>query len=74
MANITLAIPDDLHKRLKKYKEIRWSEAIRAMLEKRLEDLEFMDKIAKNSKLTMKDVEEIGFKIKRGIAKRHGLT
>lgn len=73
MANITLSIPDELHKKLKKHKEIRWSEAIRAILEKRIEDLEFMDNIAKNSKLTMKDVEEIGTKIKRGIAKRHGL-
>ena len=74
MPNITLAIPDELHKRLKRHKEIRWSEAIRAMLEKRIEDLEFMDDLTKNSKLTMKDVEEIGSKIKRGIAKRHGLT
>ena len=73
MPNITLSIPDSLHKRLKKYKEIRWSEAIRAMLEKRIEDLELMDNLTKNSKLTMKDVEEIGVKIKRGIAKRHGL-
>ena len=73
MPNITLSIPDSLHKRLKKHREIRWSEAIRAMLEKRLEDLELMDDLTKNSKLTMKDVEEIGAKIKRGIAKRHGL-
>jgi predicted CopG family antitoxin len=73
MANITLSIPDELHKRLKKHKEIRWSEAIRAILEKRIEDLEFMDNISKNSKLTMKDIEDIGSKIKRGIAKRHGL-
>lgn len=73
MANITLSIPDELHKRLKQYKEIRWSEAIRAMLEKRLEDMELMNNLTKNSKLTMKDVEEIGAKIKRGIAKRHGL-
>ncbi len=73
MPNITLSIPDSLHKRLKKHREIRWSEVIRAMLEKRLEDLEMMDNLTKNSKLTMKDVEEIGAKVKRGIAKRHGL-
>jgi len=73
MPNITLSVPDEVHKIIKKHREIRWSEAIRAMLEKRLEDLEVMDDLTKNSKLTMKDVEEIGAKIKRGIAKRHGL-
>jgi len=73
MPNITLAISDELHQRLKKHREIRWSETIRAMIEKRLNDLELMDDLTKNSKLTMKDVEEIGTKIKKGIAKRHGL-
>lgn len=36
--------------------------------------LELMDKITSKSKLTTKDVEEISNKIKRGIAKRHGLS
>jgi len=73
MANITLAIPDSLHERLKKHSEIRWSEVIRTMLEKRLEDFETMERIVSKSKLTQKDADEIARKIKRGIAKRHGL-
>jgi len=67
MPNITLAIPNELHKKLRKYSEIRWSQVIKKMLEKRLEDLETMEK------LTKKDVDEIGDLIKKGIAKRHGL-
>lgn len=27
--NITLAIPDDIYKKMKKYKEIKWSEVVR---------------------------------------------
>ncbi len=73
MPNITLSIPDSLHKKLKKHREIRWSEVMRAMLEKRLEDFERMEEIAFKSKLTQKDVNEISEKIKKGIAKRHGL-
>ena len=73
MANITLAIPDDLHKRLKAHSEIRWSDVIRKMLENRLNDFEEMEKIVSKSKLTQKDVDEISKKIKKGIAKRHGL-
>jgi len=35
--------------------------------------LEILDSITSKSKLTLKDAEEIGNKIKMGIAKRHGL-
>ncbi len=73
MANITLAIPDSLHKKLRQHREIRWSEVIRQMLQKNLDQLELMDKLVKKSKLTREDVEEIGNKIKKGIAQRHGL-
>jgi len=76
MPNITLSIPEDIHKEIKKHKEIRWSEIARSALErkvKQLNDLEWMDKALAKSKLTEKDAEEIGNKIKRGIAKRFGL-
>lgn len=73
MANITLAIPDSLHARLKKHNEIRWSQVIRQILQRNLDQMELADKIAGKSKLTQKDVDEISRKIKRGIAKRHRL-
>ena len=73
MANMTLSIPDELHKKMKKMSDIRWSEIARRAIEERINDLEVMNKIASKSKLTKKDVEEISSKIKRGIAKRHGL-
>jgi len=70
MANITLAIPDELHKKMKKMSEIRWSEVARRAIEQRVDDLEVMNKIASKSKLTKKDVDEISKKIKRSAAKR----
>lgn len=66
---MTLAIPDNLHKRMKKYSEIRWSTVARKSIEQKIEVLEAMDKIAKKSKLTKKDVDEISRKIKRETAK-----
>ena len=36
MANITLAIPDELHAKMKLMKEIRWSEVSRAAIEARI--------------------------------------
>ncbi len=73
MANITLAIPDSLHKKLREHNEIRWSEVVRKILQRNLEHLEIMDDIVKRSKFTKKDAEKIGDKIKKGIAQRHGL-
>jgi len=29
MPNITLSLPDDIHKKMKKYSEIKWSEVVR---------------------------------------------
>ncbi len=65
MGNMTLAIPDELLKRMKTMSEIRWSEIARKAIEERVNDLEVMNKIASKSKLTMKDVDEFSKKIKR---------
>ena len=40
MANMTLAIPDELHKKMKQMSEIRWSEIARRAIEQRINDLE----------------------------------
>lgn len=73
MVNMTLSIPEELSKRMKLLSEVRWSEVARKAIEKRVSDLELMEKIISKSKLTEKDAEIIGNKIKRGIAIRHGL-
>ena len=74
MVNITLSIPDELQKELKKHDEINWSAVIRKLLVEHLERVRMVEKIAQKSKLTEKDAEEIGNKIKREIAKKHGLV
>jgi predicted CopG family antitoxin len=73
MANITLAIPDDIYAKMKKMKEIRWSEVARGAIKQRMNDLEIMNRITSKSKFTEKDIEKLSEKIKRGIAKKHGL-
>ena len=73
MVNMTLSIPEELFKKMKKFSEIRWSQVARSAIEQRVDDLEVMNKITSKSKLTKKDVEEISKKIKRGIAKKHKL-
>lgn len=73
MANITLAIPDSLHNKIKSHSEIRWSEVIRQLLQKNIEQLEMADKFANKSKLTPIEVNEISEKIDTSVAKKLGL-
>lgn len=74
MTNMTLALPEELHKLMQKHKEIKWSEIARQALWTQAKKLELMDKILSKSELTEEDAEIIGHKIKHGIAKKHGLV
>lgn len=70
MANITLSVPDDLHRRMKKFSEVKWSEVARKAIEKKVRDLEMLDKLTSKSKLTKKDVQEISDRINKNLAKK----
>ena len=40
MTNITLSIEDDVYKKMKKYSEIKWSDFVRKIIQKRIGELE----------------------------------
>lgn len=73
MTNMTLAVPDDLNRIMKRHVEIKWSEVARQALWQQARKMELMDTILSNSNLTEKDALEIGTKINIGVAKKHGL-
>ena len=70
MGNITLAIPEDVHKQMKQFSEVRWSEVARKAFVEKLETLQLAEKLAKKSKITMKDVKDFSKKIKTAASKR----
>ena len=70
---MTLALPDDLNKIMKRHVEIKWSEVARQALWKQARKMELMDKILSNSKITEEDALKLGAKINLGVAKKHGL-
>ena len=74
MTNMTLAVPEDLHRTMQKHKEIKWSEVARQAIMEKARKLELMDKLLAKSELTEEDAERIGHKIKHGMAKRYGLV
>ena len=51
MPNITLAISEDLHARMRQHSEIRWSEVVRKTITQKIEDLDVMDKLTAKNKL-----------------------
>ncbi len=73
MANITLSIPEDLKVELQKHREVNWSAVTRRAMEEHIQKLHIADAIAKKSKLTKKDINELDRLIKKDIAKAHNL-
>ncbi|MFA6887895.1 MAG: hypothetical protein WC254_00180 [Candidatus Woesearchaeota archaeon] len=71
MTNVTFAVPENLYTIIRKHKDIKWSEVVRQAMWEKAKKLELMDKLLANSELTETDANEIGNKIKKGIAKKH---
>ena len=69
MANLTLSMSDDLNEKMKKHTELKWSDIARLAFEKKLLELELVEKLLKNSQLTEEDAEIIGHKVKAKIRK-----
>jgi len=67
MPNLTLAIPEELHEKMKKHSEIRWSEVVRKTIASKVETLDAVEVIAKKSRLTRKDVDELAHKINKEV-------
>ena len=71
MVNITLSIPDDLHKFIKKRREIKWSEIARSAMIRYAEKLKLAERLTSKSKLTEDEALELGELIKGKVWKRH---
>jgi len=70
MPNITLSLPSELHKFVKKHNEINWSEIARRAISAQAKKIQLMEKLVENSDFTEGDVEELDKKIKAGLLKR----
>ena len=57
LANITLAVPDSLHKKMKKHSEFKWSEVARQAIEQKITDAELLDDL-KSISIAEKEYKE----------------
>lgn len=63
MANFTMFLSDALKKRMKVHSHVRWSSAIRSIIERKLDDLEAAERLAQKSRITQEDVKRIALAI-----------
>ncbi len=70
MANITLAIPDELKKGMKEFPEMNWSVIARAAIAKRILLLNKIKEFTKDSELTEEDAIKLGEKVNQSMKKR----
>ncbi len=71
MANLTLAIPDDLKLKMNRFPEINWSEVARQAIVEKTQVLERMQLLLSKSTLTEDETVAIGRDIKRRVARKH---
>jgi len=71
MPSMTLSIPQELHTLIKRHNEIRWSEIARRAMWEYARKLQELDNIAQKSKMTEKDAEMIGKKVKKAVQARY---
>ena len=69
---MTLKVPDDLHEAMRRHPEIRWSEVARRAFKMELDRLDIYDRLLANSRVTQKDVLEIGREINKAVSRKVG--
>lgn len=70
MGTLSVSVPDALREQMIELDEINWSAVARKAFEKKIKEVSFLKKIAKKSKLTDKDADEITAKINKSMAKK----
>ena len=51
MTNITLSVPEDIHREMKHFSEVRWSEVVRKAIIEKIETLKLAERLAALKKL-----------------------
>ena len=68
MPNITLSITEEMKNKMDKHSELRWSNAVRSIIDRKLRDFEEAEKIASKSRLAEKDIKAVLEKVKKSTA------
>ena len=70
MGNMTLSVPEELHRKMKRHTELKWSDVARQAFERKLKETELIESLLNRSSLDEEDAERIGHEIKAKIRQR----
>ena len=70
MTTLTLAIPDEMKKKMDSFPEMNWSEVARQAFMQKIEDMEFLRKFKEKSKLTEGDALRLGKEVSKSVSDR----
>lgn len=71
MVNMTLSVPAELHKLMKKHNDVKWAEVARHAMWTKAKDIELLDKLTAKSTLTIEDVMSLDVDIKKSMWEKH---
>jgi hypothetical protein len=71
MANITLAVPEDIKKEMETFPEINWSVIAREAIKRRIAMLRKFREFTKDSELTEGDAVSLGRALNKSLRKRN---
>ena len=70
MVTITLAVPEDMKKKMEAFPEMNWSAVAREAFQQKIRDLELLRKFRSKSTLTEEDALRLGKEVGRALSKR----
>jgi len=70
MTTLTLAVPDEMKKKMESFPEMNWSEVARQAFMQKIEDMEFLRKFKEKSKLTEVDALRLGKEVSKSVSDR----
>lgn len=70
MTTLTLAVPDEMKKKMDSFPEMNWSEVARQAFMQKIEDMEFLRKFKEKSKLTEADALRLGKEVSKSVSDR----
>ena len=71
MPNMTLAIPEELKRKMELFKEINWSEVARQAIQEKTAMLEKMNQLLSKSQLSESEVAAYSVQVKKSVLKKH---
>ena len=70
MTTLTLAVPEEMKKKMDSFPEMNWSEVARQAFMQKIEDMEFLRKFKEKSKLTETDALRLGKEVSREVSSK----